>query len=261
MNKAEIKKEIGELSDEGTNIFLQEIKNIQPELLKTIKGIEAVDNIKEGPIHQQYQNWYSKCIGVVRSLMPERLQEFVSCYEPDSKRKVTQWDTYTIKDYLLGMVVTRGFERVFEPFGVFTSKMQLQITIIHALYETFDRRLANIEGVLQADLFGSELEASSALAKSGHFRAAGALAGVILEAQLKNYSNNKGIKISKKDPTISDFNQALKDADIFDTPTWRRMQHLGDIRNLCVHSKEREPTKDEIQDLVSGVRKYVAELN
>jgi hypothetical protein len=40
-------------------------------------------------------------------------------------------------------------------------------------------------------------------------------------------------------------------------PQWRFIQHLGDIRNLCDHAKEREPTKEEIEDLVAGTEKVL----
>jgi hypothetical protein len=43
-------------------------------------------------------------------------------------------------------------------------------------------------------------------------------------------------------------------------PTWRLIQRLGDIRNLSAHSKEREPTKDEIEDMIRGCEKLIAEV-
>lgn len=38
--------------------------------------------------------------------------------------------------------------------------------------------------------------------------------------------------ITKKNPTINDYNQQLKDSDIIDTTTWCFIQHLADLRNL-----------------------------
>jgi hypothetical protein len=72
--------------------------------------------------------------------------------------------------------------------------------------------------------------------------------------------SNHGIKFRKKNPTISDYNEELKKEDIIDLPTWRRIQRLGDIRNLSAHSKEREPTKDEIEDMIRGCEKQIAEV-
>src|ERR1700722_14199559 len=62
-----------------------------------------------------------------------------------------------------------------------------------------------------ADLFDSELDAAAELSKSGFTRAAGALAGVVLEKHLAQVCDRHAIKISRKNPGISDFNGALKD--------------------------------------------------
>jgi uncharacterized protein (UPF0332 family) len=112
-------------------------------------------------------------------------------------------------------------------------------------------------GTLQAKLFDDELSAAEELAKKGHLRAAGALAGVTLERHLSTIVQNHGIKIGKKDPTISDFNDAFKNGGVYDVPTWRFIQRLGDIRNLSVHFKNREPTKDEIDEMLKGAQKVL----
>jgi len=91
-------------------------------------------------------------------------------------------------------------------------------------------------------------------------RAAGALAGVTLESHLSRISINHNVKVSKKNPTISDLNDELKNNGIYDVPDWRFIQRLGDIRNLCVHSKDRDPTKDEVDELIKGVQKVTKTL-
>jgi hypothetical protein len=48
--------------------------------------------------------------------------------------------------------------------------------------------------------------------------------------------------LTKKEPTISDLNDALKGANVIDTPDWRFIQNLADLRNLCDHNKTTEPT-------------------
>jgi hypothetical protein len=62
-----------------------------------------------------------------------------------------------------------------------------------------------------------------------------------------------------KDPSISDYNDKLKDI-AYDIVEWRRMQHLGDIRNLCDHEKHREPTKEEVEDLVDGTDRAIKNI-
>ncbi|MBK8579609.1 MAG: hypothetical protein IPN78_15750 [Candidatus Accumulibacter sp.] len=71
---------------------------------------------------------------------------------------------------------------------------------------------------------------------------------------------NHAIATKKQHPTISDFNDLLKNGAILDVPAWRNIQRLGDLRNLCDHSKHRDPTKEEIAELIDGVDKITKTL-
>jgi hypothetical protein len=124
----------------------------------------------------------------------------------------------------------------------------------------FESSLFDIRQLVQADLFDSELEAADELVKQKFVRAAGALAGVVLERHLAQVCDNHGIKVRKKAPGIADFNNALKSAGVFDVPQWRFNQHLADIRNLCDHDKRVEPTAEQVRDLVAGVAKVTKTL-
>lgn len=88
-------------------------------------------------------------------------------------------------------------------------------------------------------------------------RGAGAIAGVVLEKHLAQVHFNHNLKISKKNPSISDLNDTLKTSEIYETPTWRKIQHLGDLRNLCDHNKSKEPTKEEVEELILGVEAII----
>ncbi|MGB0360065.1 MAG: hypothetical protein ACPGEF_01450, partial [Endozoicomonas sp.] len=83
-------------------------------------------------------------------------------------------------------------------------------------------------------------------------RAAGSLVGVVIENHLQKLAKNHGIKSRKKNPTISDLNDPLKSEGVFDTPTWRKVTYLADIRNICSHKKDVEPTKEQINELIEG---------
>lgn len=64
----------------------------------------------------------------------------------------------------------------------------------------------------------------------------------------------------KKHPTISDLNDLLKNYDVLDIPTWRLIQRLGDLRNLCGHNRQREPNEAEVLELIEGVLKITKTL-
>src|SRR5690606_16568401 len=99
----------------------------------------------------------------------------------------------------------------------------------------------------------SELLAAKELNIKGFVRGAGAIAGVVIEKHLLQVCFNHNINITKKNPSISDFNDKLKTEDVYETPIWRKIQHLGDLRNLCDHNKDKEPTREQVAELIDGV--------
>jgi hypothetical protein len=208
-----------------------------------------------------FQPWYSEAKTLIKQLLPDRLEDFVRYYEKPKNRKQITFENYSIEDALHGLAVTRGWEKE-KVVGKDAAlpRLRQQLAILKGVKQRFESSLFDIRQLVQGDLFDSELEAARELAKQKFGRAAGALTGVILERHLSEVCNNHQIKVSKKNPGISDFNDALKSANAVDTPEWRHIQHLGDLRNLCDHSKNREPTADEIDDLISGTAKLVKTL-
>jgi hypothetical protein len=203
----------------------------------------------------EYDTWYSEALRVVKQLIPDRTNDFVNQYK-NEKRKEIDFLSYGISDYLLGLETKRG-DRVIADQNAAIPKMQLQNTILKSAEKRFESALFDIQEVVQADLFDSELEAARELAKNGFFRPGGAVAGVVLERHLGHVCENHGLKSRKAHPSIADYYQLLKEAEIIDVPKWRFIQHLGDIRNQCDHGKDREPTKEDVIDLVEGVEKVI----
>jgi hypothetical protein len=220
------------------------------------KHLKSLPSVKDS-----YQPWYSEARILIKQLLPDRLADFVRHYEKAKTRREITFENYTLEDYLQGIHVTRfnGTEKIVGPSAAIP-KFRQQLAILQSVTGRFESSLFDIRQLVQADVFDSELDAAKELARNGFARAAGALAGVVLERHLSQVCDNRGIHISKKNPTISDLNDALKNASVLDLPQWRFIQHLGDIRNLCDHSKAAEPTNEQANDLVDGVLKITKTL-
>ena len=233
------------------------------EMLKTILDNKPGDVL---PVARKYHGWYTRALAVVKNLVPDRLDEFRRQYERDPKRKTFDGVTFAIEDYLHGAQAPTSMDDTYKmqpSFDVNLSafiKLNNQVEIVSSCMSRITDILANIRGVLQADLFDSELDAARHLMENGHLRAAGAVAGVVLEGHLAEVCDSHGVVIRKKGPHISDFNDALKAATVFDVAQWRWMQRLADIRNLCDHKKQRAPTPDEVAELLDGVGKAIKTL-
>ena len=220
-------------------------------------SVNVDDFIKKLPdFGTGYQSWYSETKALVKALLPDRLSDFVGHYEVARGRKGINPESYRIVDYLLGLSVTStgGHHQQTSKSAAIPQFLQ-QLAIVRSVAARFESSLFEIRQLLQADMFDSEVGAAQELAKSGFGRAAGALAGVVLERHLSQICDGHSVNVAKKNPTISVLNDALKQASVIDVPQWRFIQHLGDIRNLCDHSSNSEPTVDQVNDLMLGVSK------
>ncbi len=244
-----IKEECNKLKDEG-RLLLKSFA-IECEIIK-----KPEEESKLPSFGLDYQKWYSKSYLVIKQFLPDRLSDFVSLYKLD-KRKEIDYSTYTISDALIGITLRNSFGEIkISPKSVI-SKFEQQITIIDSVLAVLDSNLINIQQLVQADIFDSEIDSAKELLKKGFVRAAGAICGVVLEKHFSTVLDSHSLSISRKDPTINDYNELLKSQDIIDIPTWRHIQLLGDIRNLCDHDKKQEPTKDQVQTLIDGTDKII----
>lgn len=263
-NLEKYKKDLNRLIHEGELLYYALIFDHLPKEKEKFKK-KHKEKFKEIQnqiplFSEKYQTWYSEALECIRQLLPSRLDDFISYYKPTVKRKKDDitYENYTISDCLNGLYITRTSglqkEKVVGPEAAIP-KFRQQLKIVESLKQRFESSLFDIKQLVQADLFDSELEAARELNKKGFTRGAGAIAGVVLEKHLAQVCKNHNIPVKKKNPTINDFNQLLKNNDVIEVSTWRFIQHLADLRNLCDHNKNREPTREEIEELINGVEK------
>lgn len=204
-----------------------------------------------------YQKWYSEAQAVIKQVLPDRLSDFTSYYEYPRVRKDISFKNYMVKDYLQGLAITRSDGRVLVGGDAAIPEFVQQLNIVKAAKGALESTLMDLKAVLQADLFDTEIETAGALAKAGYLRAAGAICGVVIEKHLTQVADTHNIKIAKKNPGISDLAQLLRSSNVITLAQERFIQSLADTRNVCSHAKGREPTKDEITELVEGTSKVL----
>jgi hypothetical protein len=261
-NLDRFKEELEKLVNRGRALHLSMQYACYPEKVEAALKKQLKDKTKKyledlPDFGKTYQRWYTEAQAVVRQLIPDRLADFSRHYEKPKTRKDITYENYRVEDYLQGLRVTRAVHEVVVDRTAAIPQFEQQLAILEAAQARLASALFDIRQMVQADLFDSELQAAEHLAKFKFVRAAGALAGVVLERHLAEVCANHKVAISKKNPTIADFNEALKAADVIDLPQWRFIQHLADIRNLCDHAKKPEPKPEQIEDLLAGVAKVI----
>lgn len=262
-NLDKYKNDLDELIEEGGRLLNAMQFECYPEQFE-IEGKKAMkDDYDEyvkklKPFVDGYQEWYSESTVLLKQLLPDRLADFEQLYNKPKTRKELTVGSYVIHDYLQGLSVTSGpyKTKIVGPNAAIPQFKQ-QLAIVKSIRRRFKSSLFDIRQLTQADLFDSELSAANELNKKGFARGAGAVAGVVIEKHLLQVCTNHNIAIKKKNPSISDFNDILKSREVYETATWRKIQHLGDLRNLCDHNKDKEPTQVQVGELIEGVNSLI----
>lgn len=262
------KQDLDKLLKRGEDLLLAiQYECFPEEVKKQLQQINEKDVVekflKDLPsFGKTYQHWYSESYAVIKQLLPDRLADFARLYERPKTRKEITYENYMIEDYLQGLHVTKGWEKqkVVGPDAAIPRFKQQQ-SILHSVEGRFGSSLFEIRQLVQADLFDSELDVARELASNKFGRAAGAMAGVVLEKHLAQVCDSHAVKVTKKNPAINDLNDLLKAADVIEVAPWRFIQHLADLRNLCDHNKKSEPTQDQVDDLIAGVAKVIKTIH
>jgi hypothetical protein len=58
--------------------------------------------------------------------------------------------------------------------------------------------------------------------------------------------------------SISKLNEALRQAEVYDTVQWRTISPLADIRNRCDHADMEMPRKEDVEAMIQKVRQFIA---
>jgi hypothetical protein len=253
MDIARYREDLKTLIGRGENLQRSMAIKIDPALKETF-GKGEIDWKTVPDFHDHYQQWYSEAHRLISQLLPDRRSDFEALYRPQGNKKTLTNENYTILDYLKSLIVEDSFKKEIVGLQAAWELFNQQLNIVRSIEGRFESSLYDIRTLVQADLFLDELEAAAALNGKGFMRGAGAMAGVVLEGHLRAICEQHCTN-APKSANLGRLNEHMRENGIIDLPTWRFIQHLTDIRNLCDHKLEREPTCDQVSELIAGVKK------
>ena len=256
LDKAKINDEVDKLVAEGTLLHISIYKLSKEGLAQLKKQNIAPENLPD--FNSDYETWYTKCYDLIHNVANYRLNDFVSLYKCEN-RKTLSLENYCIQDALLGFNLTQYGNLIASPESII-GKVKAQVQIVNSLKTLIIDYFYNLNIEIQYSFFDSELDSAYILLKKKFFRAAGAIAGVVLEKHLQNVCKSHSISIKKKDPTLADCYDILKEQNVLDLIQWRKLQYLGDIRNSCCHNKSVEPTSERVKELLDGTKYIISNL-
>ncbi len=209
-----------------------------------------------------YQSWFSKTSRIVEMILPERNQEFQDYYSGRCKYVERIYpNEYRLQMFFNGINIT------YESASISLNKAKIlfsqQLSILKSCKVMLGSKLENIEYEIFIELNETELDTAKSLLKI-NLRASGCIAGVVLEKYLKSLLNKYNPNHGKKDNelTLNVINELLKEK-AYDTKTFKNIQYLSDIRNLCDHDKKdsegktKEPTKADVETLIENTERIM----
>ena len=227
-------------------------------------GRPADSKADEGiPMEGEYQQWYTEACALIEQLLPERAEEFENLYEGNG----TTWDKIQdhlgIRHWMRGErshAVHLGTGETFTAVWTIIHRLENQVGIVAGTIRIFESSLFNLKKTVLSKIYTSQLDEAKDLIEQNHTRAAGVIAGVVLEKHLRQVADDHNIRIQKNNPTIGDLNDVLKEQGVIDTPSWREIQMGADIRNQCSHNKDEEPNQWQVGKLIRIAEEYTNRL-
>ena len=212
-----------------------------------IAGTEAAEIAAEdSEFASGYQLWYSVSIGLMGEFAPERLEEFKSYYQPDRKRGDVTDSNYVVQDWLWG----RGFEVDGSryPWAAVGRCILNQVAILKAVKDRLAWQSASTTDHSRRGIQLDLLQIARDLIKVNE-RAAGVMAGRVLELFLNELAASHEVKLRKRFPPLRELFDALKDAGILDIPVHAQGIWAAEIASRC-RAEGESPTKVQVRDLI-----------
>lgn len=117
----------------------------------------------------------------------------------------------------------------------------------------------SVQTRITADVFDDFLDRADYLLESGDFPAAAVIAGCVLEDGLRKICDREGVTFPPSPkPTISTFNQGLKNKGFYGKPVFHHVTSLGALRNHAAHGEWTEFAEDDVVKMVNDVRDFMA---
>ena len=203
-----------------------------------------------------YQSWYTKALPLVKQLAADRYTEFRAYYEGASDRGMVRPHNYAVQDYLVQhMPDYDDFDHEYETARCISS----QLAILKAVADRLEWQMVDTVDQAGRSLQLAELETARDLIKISE-RAAGALAGTVLQTFLAALAQKHKLKFRKHAPSARDYAEALKTANVLDVPTWSQCLWLSEIQDRSIRSDGEGPTKPQVRDLIDGVHWLITNI-
>lgn len=136
-----------------------------------------------------------------------------------------------------------------------SNRMKRMRAVFLAAKEDFEGGyLVSFRNLVQAEVFGSELEQASELLCAGYASAAAVIAGVVLETTIRNLCTDHGIAHGKLDKMNAD----LAKAGAYNSIQQKRITAMAGIRNAAAHGDVEKFNPGDVKGMIDDVERFLA---
>lgn len=115
--------------------------------------------------------------------------------------------------------------------------------------------LSSVRGLVQAEVFSTELEQAQELLSAGYRIPAAVICGVVLETSLRSLCEARGLSLGKLDKMNAD----LAKVGQYNSLVQKRITALAAIRNSAAHGNHAEFDDANVSSMIEEVEKLVAD--
>ena len=155
----------------------------------------------ETRFEERYQSWYSRALPLMKQMALDRYAEFQSFYVADTRYPRDTADAYVIQDFFRNRESDDAGEETARCF-------KTQLAILKSVADRLEWQTVDTVEQAGRSLQLAELETARDLLKISE-RAAGALAGTVLQTFLAALAHKHRLKFRKHAPTSRDYAEAL----------------------------------------------------
>jgi len=137
--------------------------------------------------------------------------------------------------------------------------VEIGLSILDSLEEDIKNGyLFDIKNLISAEVFDDFLEMAEHLLENNYKDPAASLGGAVLENCLKEIAVNNNVKL-KESENLNSLNQKCTDAKLYNKLMRKKVQSYIDIRNYADHGEFSEYSKDDVKDMLRGIRQFIGE--
>ncbi|BBL68407.1 hypothetical protein [Methanoculleus chikugoensis] len=209
--------------------------------------LSDLEQQKQRDTLRKYQRWYTVAHRYVGEYASERVDEFNQCYSGDKH------GNYGVIDYikLERLQWSRNKSRIIDEFW---RVFEIQRSILLSVSDVIGIERINLRELISSDFIDREVDGADCLCRTGHPRAAGVLARVALERQLRTLCDRYGLEYRKEDG-IEPLMQRLYENDCIDLTQLGTIRHLAEIGEKCGHAGN--VTGDEVRASIDRLKELI----